>query len=1371
MAESELPKKSPLAFEYDIEAAVGEGLTAEDIAQYAASKTNYDYATARKSGLSDNDVIEYLVEGAKDRGLLRTVAEGFGRGAAQSLGFGLAAVPTFGGTLLFTKNPIAALVAAGGAGMAGMEVAKGLLPEEKQVLPEDLALYRGSEFGGMLTFGIPRLPAIAATSLIGKTRLPGATKAKKYAEKLAAGPVDLGAKKYLDMQAWTQSPASVINKNEGLLKRIFVSAPKSVAKGTAAAVKDPKQTLGRTLKFFEDTSTAARQAALKSPVTSTFISGSAVASGGAGYTAYKAINPDSEGGAVVAGMLTSVFGPLALVPVVAKTFSGKLQSMFSAKDAAGARKLFGETLGKDVTDDDITKMLAAVIEDLEAQAASTTRRRDDVTGELAPLSSENLGFDALQRAQANLANIDTQLTGAQKKVAEKTTAEGREAALKQVEELTARKTQAQQRISEIENIEFPDVPSLGATKNDFIQKLSQIIFKQDPELAEVARARFEEAAQQTFNLVSALRRTGDSELIRDAAKVETLLVQNALETALLNRQSQVDELVKKMRGAAGVLDIQESNLQMFNALDDLIKAARKAESDLYERLGEKELNSVKIDPEKTVEYYLELLSKKPADAVFPPRIKAFLREALGDLDPEPIAKEAQAQLTRAEKQAARANETIDDPLNTVPKNKMTQGIQDLNAQGKRLEVTPEELENIKRLIPGISNADASTVVELNLYNEFLKTRSASSKAMNFTSDKAGQQKVVKALVDKIKADTAVRRLKDEVNAPIINLQDSPRNMVSLKSLLDTRSELLAMSRSSSAGINANWNDARQLNEMAQAILEDIGLVTLQNKQYFAPGKRGTDVKFTDLPEDTLLKLQEAHSFSKSFNDVFSRAFPGKLLQRRANGEYRYSPELLSDQFKLGTTGGNVQLQELDEAIGFLRTFNPDDQAFIDLAAKSSETFGDGLRRFTKALLASKVIKLTGDPQAPYKFDLAAIQKIKDDPNFQYVLDRPEMQSLMKNLEDAEALQITVRDALTPRQEILKHQKDFDAFSFFLKNELKDPELFSVDQVLSSRIGKPFGGDLKPDNIKNLEALVEMAMKTKDKSVINGMVIAFLDKGFRESANNKIKSESPERFFNLFERYLFAPLGTETNKSIASILVEKGAVETLAPLRQLLNKGQRFSELANKLGTQQRVTPDEKNSLMQITGMAHLAIAKILGLSAYKNFANSVRNVGIPLRDQGLVEAQIVSGQIERTLSKVPAASAQDLIAEIVLNPKKMADLLRNFDDVSSTQSKTFLQNWVDKLGVQSPTYITPTITAYGRSGEQETLPQAPPQEMPQAAAPAPRPTAPQPAMQMPAEPAVPLPQAPPPASPDQRQQYAAMYPFDTVSELIRTGRG
>ena len=212
MAESELPKKSPLAFDYDIEAAVGEGLTAEDIAQYAASKTNYDYATARKSGLSDNDVIEYLVKGAEDRGLLRTVAEGFGRGAAQSLGFGLAAVPTFGGTLLFTKNPIAALVAAGGAGMAGMEVAKGLLPEEKQVLPEDLALYRGSEFGGMLTFGIPRLPAIAATSLIGKTKLPGATKAKKFAEKLAAGPVDLCR----HQKVWRrnpQPPLRILNKH------------------------------------------------------------------------------------------------------------------------------------------------------------------------------------------------------------------------------------------------------------------------------------------------------------------------------------------------------------------------------------------------------------------------------------------------------------------------------------------------------------------------------------------------------------------------------------------------------------------------------------------------------------------------------------------------------------------------------------------------------------------------------------------------------------------------------------------------------------------------------------------------------------------------------------------------------------------------------------------------------------------------------------------------------------------------------------------------------------------------------------------------------------------------------------------------------
>ena len=162
----------------------------------------------------------------------------------------------------------------------------------------------------------------------------------------------------------------------------------------------------------------------------------------------------------------------------------------------------------------------------------------------------------------------------------------------------------------------------------------------------------------------------------------------------------------------------------------------------------------------------------------------------------------------------------------------------------------------------------------------------------------------------------------------------------------------------------------------------------------------------------------------------------------------------------------------------------------------------------------------------------------------------------------------------------------------------------------------------------------------------------------------------------------------------------------------------------------------------------------------------------------LIGAGAGSKFMREMVSNVPNAFRMDVMLELFNNPKELGRLLQK----GKQQKETYggIQGFAEILTRMGLRPFRRAVPSTAREVEQELETDEFKQQQEEAfkaqqpvtmTAPPQQPAA-QVAMNMDTQPTVPVsrPTAPP-ASPQQRQQYAAMYPFDPVSELIRTGRG
>lgn len=217
-------------------------------------------------------------------------------------------------------------------------------------------------------------------------------------------------------------------------------------------------------------------------------------------------------------------------------------------------------------------------------------------------------------------------------------------------------------------------------------------------------------------------------------------------------------------------------------------------------------------------------------------------------------------------------------------------------------------------------------------------------------------------------------------------------------LIRFRSRALDLAREAAA--KSEWSDARVYGQLAEAALDDLAKANVTEPAY-----------------------QAARDYSRQLNDVFSRTFAGKALEKGQTGAPRIPPELVMERAFGGSgTMTELQLRQLEQAVAF---------AGKEHLSRMLELQENTLR----AAGAQAIDPTTG------RVNPARLAKFRQD-NAQLLERFP---SVAENLKDAQQAELFLRDTMAGRTQAERAIRDRAAFTSLLKGE--DPSL-ALGRVLN-----------------------------------------------------------------------------------------------------------------------------------------------------------------------------------------------------------------------------------------------------------------------------------------------------------------------------------
>jgi hypothetical protein len=340
-------------------------------------------------------------------------------------------------------------------------------------------------------------------------------------------------------------------------------------------------------------------------------------------------------------------------------------------------------------------------------------------------------------------------------------------------------------------------------------------------------------------------------------------------------------------------------------------------------------------------------------------------------------------------------------------------------------------------------------------------------------------------------------------------------------------------------------------------------------------------------------------------------------------------------------------------------------------------------------------------------------------------------------------------------------------------------------------------------VSDLIKIAKIVADSENPQAIQGFIDTIINHAYTEAGGfSPIVLETGLSPFNLseFKTALFSPMVPGRRESVADVLRDTGILEGgnahLAKITQLLNEMDKIQQAisparGSELGS--IADPDLKNRIQMQIGEAGVGA---MGAGIASNFYGLLVKAGIVGGAGSLISSALGARVARDVIAKNPAILAQQLMTEAIKDPKIMADLLEMTQDYvpgafSKLPSNKLKRMYTFLLGgglvpatmgfkeFSDNYYLEQYFPEERRAQrtEAETTPNIVPETQPTP------PTVPAP-LEEPVTPApVPVvqtapPMAPPaqqvaqaPASPDQRARYAAMFPNDMASGIIRQGIG
>ena len=568
------------------------------------------------------------------------------------------------------------------------------------------------------------------------------------------------------------------------------------------------------------------------------------------------------------------------------------------------------------------------------------------------------------------------------------------------------------------------------------------------------------------------------------------------------------------------------------------------------------------------------------------------------------------------------------------------------------------------------------------------------------------------------------RLQESQAAEAARAPDAPD--VTVGDLTRFRSEMLSMARDARAA--GNYRDSNFYGQMAEAALDDLGLAS----QTIGPKTQNQ------------LNLQAAHNFSRSLNDVFTRAFSGDILGKSRTGAAKLPPELVFDTVMRGSANAtNLKLLQIQDAARFM-------------ADNAGEDFADSAAARLGTVRGAQETMLRGQASNFYN---PATDRVNMNGLTAWMRQNDEALSMFPSLKD------DLTNSVTAQKLLADARKEDSLFRKGLDNQLALSAFLGNAETPAAGVGTLIGspGNRPKNPASNLNAAAKAATQTSPE-VAAGLRDAILDHAyvFAGGADDKMS-------FKAYRDYLFKPLA-RGQQSVMGIMRQQGLFSDAEATR--LN-----TILREATFIEDAIVNGERGNykLKDAPSAIYDLVVRIGGLGIGAQISK------LTGRTQGLVEASTGIQFARNKFQHMPNTYFNDLLQEAARNPATMELLINKGLNASAGNKSIRLNRQLNSALINAG--LTPTEEQIQNAQFNLTLPNlvspanAAPStaeleqylqsiNTPPQAAPAPLPNAAPPATPG-AQPPV---QAPPPAAgggnPNMRANYATMFPNDPVSGLI-----
>jgi hypothetical protein len=530
-------------------------------------------------------------------------------------------------------------------------------------------------------------------------------------------------------------------------------------------------------------------------------------------------------------------------------------------------------------------------------------------------------------------------------------------------------------------------------------------------------------------------------------------------------------------------------------------------------------------------------------------------------------------------------------------------------------------------------------------------------------------------------------------------------------MVNYRSNLLALAREAAG--KGEMGDARFYGVLAEGILKD--LETLK-----APA------------------FDQARTFSKSLNDVFTRTFASEASitgpgAKTVLGKERLPAEILvSKAFGSNADVTAMRMNEIEDAVKFMRTQYDDavnkfgkrsKQALAlkpqaDLADIQVASIRDAQDRVYRLAAAKSIDPTTG------RLNVRMLEKFAAE-------NQPMLEKLgiYTDLQDAKKAELAFRAIQDQNSEINKVIANQSAFAQLLKFE--NPTT-AVTSALNSKFP-----------VKNISNMVKLA-GAGGPDAVNGLKSTLFDYAFTKAGGDARFS------IQAFNDALFSPLASN-QPSLVNIMRSQNILtqQEVNNLKRLMIPMMRVEKaMGNK---------NELNKIMDGAGAVEELAMRIAGATAGGKLSG-----GGP---GSLVAASAGSKYVREIFDKMPNFMVRSTIEKALQDPQMMAALLRR--GIDKKQQSTFIEGFVNILGKNLATRIPAPLSIYEDEVPRANLIQTGPPDAARQLRKLP-PTAPSKGVPglFDKKPGAQAPAAPGAQSSTSRAMFQSLFPNDSISPML-----